>query len=181
MSRILLADHSPHARRIGEFILREEGYDVVSVSDGGTALSRLAEVDPDVVLADVVMSGVSGYTFCGQIKSNPLFRHVRVVLTAGVMDPYDPEEAKRAGADGMLQRPFEATEMVRVVAPLAALAQRDREGFLTPAPAASGPGTVDRAAIRAAVAGVLGESNSDIIEAITERVMAAIGAGPRRS
>ena len=52
MTRILLADDSPHAQRMGERILREEGYEVVTVTDGQTALMRLADVDPDVVFAD---------------------------------------------------------------------------------------------------------------------------------
>ena len=47
MSRILLADDSPHAQRMGERILREEGFEVVSLTDGDTALLRLADVDPD--------------------------------------------------------------------------------------------------------------------------------------
>ena len=53
MSRILLADDSPHAQRMGERILRDEGYEVVTVSDGDSALMRLEDVDPDLVLADV--------------------------------------------------------------------------------------------------------------------------------
>jgi len=55
MSRILLADDSPHAQRMGERILREEGFEVVTVTDGETALIRLEDVDPDVVLADVFL------------------------------------------------------------------------------------------------------------------------------
>jgi CheY-like chemotaxis protein len=54
MSRILLADDSPHAQRMGERILADEGYQVVTVSDGDTALLRLEDVNPDLVLADVV-------------------------------------------------------------------------------------------------------------------------------
>ena len=45
MSRILLADDSPHAQRMGERILREEGFEVVTVTDGNTALMRLADVE----------------------------------------------------------------------------------------------------------------------------------------
>ena len=47
MSIILLADDSPHAQRMGERILREEGYEVVSLTDGRTAAFRMADVDPD--------------------------------------------------------------------------------------------------------------------------------------
>ena len=49
MSRILLADDSPHAQRMGERILADEGYEVVTVSDGDSALVRLEDVDPDLV------------------------------------------------------------------------------------------------------------------------------------
>ena len=49
MSRILLVDDSPHAQRMGERILSEEGYEVVTVSNADSALIRLDDVDPDVV------------------------------------------------------------------------------------------------------------------------------------
>ena len=53
MTRILLADDSPHAQRMGEQILSEEGFEVVTVSDGDSALLRLEDVDPDLVIVDV--------------------------------------------------------------------------------------------------------------------------------
>ena len=55
MSLILLADDSPHAQRMGERILREEGFEVVSLTDGDTVMLRLADVNPDVILADVFL------------------------------------------------------------------------------------------------------------------------------
>src|ERR1035438_87735 len=86
MSRILLVDDSPHAQRMGERILSEEGYEVVTVSNADSALIRLEDVDPDVVLADVVMPGRTGYEICQYLKMSPRHRHVRVILTAGVME-----------------------------------------------------------------------------------------------
>ena len=50
MSRILLVDDSPHAQRMGERILADEGYEVVTVSNADSALIRLDDVDPDVVI-----------------------------------------------------------------------------------------------------------------------------------
>ena len=84
MSRILLADDSPHAQRMGERILREEGFEVVSLTDGDAALQRLADVDPDLILADVFLPGKSGFDLCWHVKNDPHLRHVRVVLTAGL-------------------------------------------------------------------------------------------------
>ena len=112
MSRILLADDSPHAQRMGERILREEGFEVVSLTDGEAAMLRLADVDPDLILADVFLPGKSGFELCRHVKNDPRFSHVRVVLTAGLLEPFDEDEAKRAGCDAILKKPFEASKVV---------------------------------------------------------------------
>lgn len=97
MSRILLADDSPHAQRMGERILREEGFEVVSITDGETAILRLSDADPDVILTDVFLPGKSGFDLCRYVKNHPKHRHVRVVMTAGLLEPFDEQEAARAG------------------------------------------------------------------------------------
>ena len=61
MSRILLADDSPHAQRMGERILRDEGHEVITVSDGLVAMLRLKDAQPDLIIADISMPEVSGY------------------------------------------------------------------------------------------------------------------------
>src|SRR4051795_9889853 len=119
MSRILLVDDSPHAQRMGERILSEDGYEVVTVSNADSALIRLDDVDPDVVIADTVMPGRTGYEICQYIKMNPRLRHVRVILTAGVIENFDEEQSKRVEADGTLKKPFEATALLAAVKPLA--------------------------------------------------------------
>ncbi len=128
MSRILLADDSPHAQRMGERILREEGYEVVTVTDGETALVRLPDVDPDVVMADIFLPAKSGYDLCRFIKNEPRYKHTRVVLLAGLLEPVDEAEAQRVKADGILKKPFEASAMVSAVRPLASAAASDRGG-----------------------------------------------------
>jgi CheY-like chemotaxis protein len=135
MSRILLADDSTHAQRIGECILREEGYEVVSVTDGATAMVRIADVDPDVIIADVLLPTVSGYQICRQVKENPALRHIQVILTAGALEPLDEEEARRSQADACIWRPFEATVLLQAVKPLVDAAQRIREITVAEAPA----------------------------------------------
>ena len=109
MSRILPADDSPHAQRMGERILREEGFEVVSLTDGDAAFARLSDVDPDLILADVFLPAKSGMEICRHVKSDAHMRHVRVVLTAGLLEPFDEEEARRAGCDAILKKPFEAS------------------------------------------------------------------------
>ena len=126
MNRILLVDDSPHAQRIGERILTEEGFEVVTVSNADAALIRIEDVDPDVVIADTVMPGRTGYEICQYLKMNPRHRHVRVILTAGVLEPIDEAQALRVEADGSLKKPFEATALVGMVRPLAEAAAKNR-------------------------------------------------------
>ena len=126
---ILLADDSPHAQRMGERILREEGFEVVSLTDGDAAMLRLADVDPDLILADVFLPGKSGFELCRYVKNEPRFKHVRVVLTAGLLEPFDEEEAKRAGCDAILKKPFEASKLVTTIDPLVKEAQLARGLF----------------------------------------------------
>ncbi len=118
MTRILLADDSSHAQRMGARILSEEGFEVVTVSDGDSALLRLEDVDPDLVLVDVVMPHRSGYEICQYVKVSPRHRHARVVLIASVKDPLDEAEASRVQADGVVQKPFEASVLLGVLKPL---------------------------------------------------------------
>jgi CheY-like chemotaxis protein len=183
MTRILLADDSPHAQRMGEQILSEEGFEVVTVSDGDSALLRLEDVDPDLVLVNVKMPHRSGYEICQYVKLSPRHRHVRVILTAGVRDQLDEAEARRAQADSIVQKPFQASVLLAVVKPLAEAAAKERGSGPPPAPA---PGKrpapkapvvalIDPERVRAAVTVALDASLSGIIDEITEKVMIALG------
>lgn len=127
MKRVLLADDSPHAQRMGERILREEGYEVVSVTDGATALVRLTDVEPDLVIADAALPGQSGLDICRHIKGNPRYRYTRVVLTAGALEPLDEAEARLAGSDAILRKPFEASVMTETVGTLIEASRFARE------------------------------------------------------
>ena len=186
MSRILLVDDSPHAQRMGERILTDEGYEVVTVSNADSALIRLDDVDPDVVIADTVMPGRTGYEICQYLKMNPRHHHVRVILTAGVLEIFDPERATRVEADGALKKPFEASALLAAVKPLAEAAAHDRSAPPADAPASGSvpalleslPGgvpfiaVVDAGLVRAAVTVALDACMESMVEQITQRVLA---------
>ena len=113
MSAILLADGSPHARRMGQKILEDEGYDVVSVADGLEARKLLAEIEPDLLIAEAALAGFSGFELCRRLRTER--RHTHVILTAGVLDTLDEEQGRRAGCDAMVRKPFEATAFLEIV------------------------------------------------------------------
>ena len=187
MSRVLLADDSPHAQRLGERLLREEGFEVVTVTDGQSALMRLADVDPDVVFADISLPRLSGYDICRKIKADPRHRHVRVVLTAGMLEHFDDGEAVASRCDAVLRKPFEASAVLSTIAPLIEAARQERPSSPpAPAPAelseVSGTSSVpslartevDAERIRAAVTVALDAAMPAIIDSITEKVLIAL-------
>lgn len=186
MSRILLVDDSPHAQRMGERILTEEGYEVVTVSNADSALIRLDDVDPDVVLADTVMPGRTGYEICQYLKMSPRHRHVRVILTAGVLESLDEEHSKRVEADATLKKPFEASALLAAVKPLAEAAAKAREGSDSSGQRSSSPdapahvapfvAVVDSEQVRAAVTVALDAAMEKMVEEITRRVLAALNS-----
>jgi CheY-like chemotaxis protein len=185
MSRILLVDDSPHAQRMGERILTEEGFEVVTVSNANSALIRLEDVAPDVVVADTVMPGRTGYDICHFLKMSPRHRHVKVILTAGVLEPLDEEQAKRVEADATLKKPFEASALIAAVQPLAlaAAAARTEQGAAEPTGGVPGAGkgpavpfvaVVDAEQVRAAVTVALDASMAKMVDEIASRVLAAL-------
>lgn len=190
MSRVLLADDSPHAQRMGERILREEGFEVVSLTDGEAVLTRLSDFDPDLILADIFLPTKSGMEICRHVKNEQALRHMRVVLTAGLLEPFDEEEAKRAGCDAILKKPFEASRLIETIQPLVKEAQLARglfgESFPSaaaspaavsePAPAAPPPPPeIDPERVRAAITLALDAALPAMIQEITERVLIALG------
>lgn len=172
---------------MGERILREEGYEVVTITEGDTVLVRLEDVDPDLVLADVFLPQKSGYEICRYIKSSEKHRHAGVVLIAGLLEPVDEEEARRAGCDAVLKKPFEASVVLETIKPLIDKARFARGLFsdtVPPPPPPEEPVTVvvvpprpelDPEAIRAAVTIALDRSLPAIVEEITGKILIALG------
>jgi CheY-like chemotaxis protein len=182
MSVILLADDSAHAQRMGERILREEGYEVVSLTDGDTAVMRLADVDPDLVIADVFLPGQNGFELCRHVKAQR--RHIRVILTAGLLEHFNEEDARKAGCDAILRKPFEASVVMETIRPLVREARLARglfaDALAAPAPvsdaplSAPAPPPPDPARIKAAIAEALEAALPSLIRDVTEKVLVKV-------
>jgi len=164
MSRILLADDSPHAQRMGELILRDEGYEVVTVTDGETALLRLADVDPDVILADALLPSKDGYEICRYVKSQPRYRHAKVVLTAGALEPLDEAEAARIGADATVRKPFEASVLLQTVRTLVEAATQQRAAVAAQPAEEKSEGAPTVEAAEAAPASAVSEPHTPVVD-----------------
>src|ERR1700741_884783 len=146
MSRILLADDSPQALRLGEQILTAQGLEVVSVTDGAVALRRLTDVNPDLLITDVYLPTKTGFDLARFMRSQEQYRSVPVIFAAAPADKFEEQDAKNAGADIVLRKPFEASALLSAVQELlqkrAAHAANGHEKMKA---------SLDRSTIRAAV------------------------------
>ena len=105
---LLLADDSVAIQKVIDLTFTDEGMQVITTGNGQDALEKLNQSKPDVVLADIFMPGVDGYELCKFIKQSEQFRGVPVMLLVGSFEPFDEAEAKRAGADDVVTKPFQS-------------------------------------------------------------------------
>ncbi|MFL6438617.1 MAG: response regulator [Terriglobales bacterium] len=117
--KILLADDSVTAQNMGKKILSEAGHEVVTVSNGAAAAKKIAEIKPELVLLDVFMPGYSGLELCERLRNAAETSKLPVLLTVGRMEPYSPNDGTRVKADGVIVKPFEASDLTAAVDRLA--------------------------------------------------------------
>ena len=110
---ILVADDSLLVREAIQNALRPRGAGVELASDGAQAHSRLRDLTPDLLIADVHMPGLDGYALCREAKTER--SATRVLLLVGTFEPFDQSAASAALADGVLRKPFVAEELLRKV------------------------------------------------------------------
>jgi len=127
--RILFADDSMTAQNMGKKILSDAGYDVVAVSNGAAAVKKIAEQKPDIIILDVYMPGYSGLEVCEKVRGSLETMKIPVLLTVGKMEPYKPEDANRVKADGVIIKPFEASDLLAIMKKF-----EDRIGQMPPPP-----------------------------------------------
>lgn len=113
--KILLADDSMTAQNMGKKILTEAGYEVIAVSNGAAAVKKIAEHKPGLVVADVYMPGYSGLEVCERVKNAQETAKTPVILTVGKMEPFKAEDGQRVRADGLIVKPFEASDLLAAV------------------------------------------------------------------
>lgn len=133
--KLLLADDSVTIQKVINLTFADEGIDVVAVGDGDSAIQRVAEEMPDIVLADVNMPGLNGYQVCERIRANERTRDIPVLLLVGTFEQFDDAEAVRVGANAHITKPFSSIrQLVNVVTDLI---ESNRAAQPEPAPEAA--------------------------------------------
>ncbi len=103
---ILIVDDMAINRMILEAKLTEAYFDVLQAESGKEALAKVVECQPDLVLLDVLMDDMDGFTVCRKIKDNPETAHIPVVMVTALTNQQDRLRGLESGADDFLTKPI---------------------------------------------------------------------------
>jgi CheY-like chemotaxis protein len=109
--RILVVDDEAVNRELLEIILSWEGFGVVTAASGAEALACVAQVQPDLVLLDLMMPGMNGYEVTNLMKANHATEHIPIIIVTAMGDRSSRARALSAGAVDVLTKPTERAEL----------------------------------------------------------------------
>ena len=104
-ARILVVDDILPNVKLLEAKLSAEYFDVLTASDGPTAVQIAANETPDLILLDVMMPGMDGFEVCKRLRADTKTRHIPVVMVTALSDVSDRVRGLEAGADDFLSKP----------------------------------------------------------------------------
>jgi CheY-like chemotaxis protein len=109
---ILVVDDNPHNLLLLGTFLRDSGYEVVEITQSAQALDYLGEHSPDLILLDIMMPEMDGYTVCRKIKATPAIRHIPVIFLTAKAEPNDVVRGFESGGVDYVTKPFHPVELL---------------------------------------------------------------------
>jgi DNA-binding response OmpR family regulator len=113
--KILLVDDEPDILEWLSYSLRKHGYVVHTACNGLKALNQARRFLPDVILLDLMMEGMDGFTVCGILRRQPSTARVPVILLTALAGEMARFNGMAAGADEFLRKPLHLSELLRSV------------------------------------------------------------------
>jgi CheY-like chemotaxis protein len=121
--RILLIEDNAVNRRLAQFLLKSQGYEVWEVGSAPEAFAALKEKRPDLILMDIQLPGMDGLAATRHLKADPATRDIPVLAVTSYAMKGDESKAFEAGCSGYVTKPIDKTLFLEAVAK----ALRDRE------------------------------------------------------
>ncbi len=114
--RILLIEDNAVNRRLAQFLLKSQGYEVWEATSAPEAFASLKEKRPDLILMDVQLPGMDGLTATKQLKADPATRDIPVLAVTSYAMKGDEAKAFEAGCSGYVTKPIDKTLFLKTVA-----------------------------------------------------------------
>jgi len=115
--RILVVDDEPNIRLLLIRMLSND-YTILEATDGQEAIDLARDLKPDLILMDLLMPRMDGYTACSVIKTDPTTRGIPVVMLTAVGFELNKQLAERVGASGYITKPFALSDIIKTISPL---------------------------------------------------------------
>ena len=117
---VLIVDDEPNILLSLQFLMKMAGYDVRTAKDGEQALAEIARSKPDLVLLDVMMPKIDGFTVCERIRATSEWADLRIIMLTARGRDVEREKGLALGADDYITKPFSTKDAIdRVAAALA--------------------------------------------------------------
>ncbi len=112
---ILVIEDEEHVRQLVSRLLEKNDYEVETASDGLDGLRRLEELEPDLIIADVMMPNLDGLTFTKALKSRRETRSIPIIFLTAKSDPLSMIEGINVGAKFYITKPFQIEDVLSKV------------------------------------------------------------------
>jgi twitching motility two-component system response regulator PilG len=113
--RVMVIDDSKTIRRTAETLLKREGAEVVTATDGFEALAKIADQHPQIIFVDIMMPRLDGYQTCALIKNNQVFKHTPVIMLSSKDGLFDKARGRIVGSEQYLTKPFTREELIDAI------------------------------------------------------------------
>jgi twitching motility two-component system response regulator PilG len=113
--KVMVIDDSKTIRRTAETLLKKEGCEVITATDGFEALAKIADTHPDIIFVDIMMPRLDGYQTCALIKHNQVFRETPVIMLSSKDGLFDRARGRIVGSDQYLTKPFTKEELLGAI------------------------------------------------------------------
>jgi len=113
--KILIVDDEPNVRRLLRTLLKKK-FTVVEAEDGGQAVNIACVEKPDLILMDIMMPKMDGYTSCYALKSEPATNSIPIIMLSAIDLKLNLQLSKEIGADGYITKPFNSRDLLDNIA-----------------------------------------------------------------
>ena len=113
--KVMVIDDSKTIRRTAETLLKKEGCDVITATDGFEALAKISDQQPNIIFVDIMMPRLDGYQTCALIKNNSEFKSTPVVMLSSKDGLFDKAKGRIVGSDRYITKPFSKEELLGTI------------------------------------------------------------------